>query len=39
MKSRLVEEAYDKVGIRIAGGVLCFVALYGFIHRWSERLK
>lgn len=39
MKSRLAEEDYDKAGIRVAGGILCFLALYVLIHRWSELLK
>jgi len=36
MKSRLAEEDYDKVGIRIAGGMLFLFAVYVFITRYLQ---
>jgi len=39
MKSRLAEEDYDKVGVRVAGGVLFALALYVLINRWSQLWK
>jgi hypothetical protein len=39
MKSRLAEEDYDRVGIRVAGGVLFSLALYVLISRWSQLWK
>jgi|NGEPerStandDraft_6_1074524.scaffolds.fasta_scaffold116886_2 hypothetical protein len=39
MKSRLAEEDYDKVGIRVAGGLLFFLALWVLVHRWSQLWK
>ena len=36
MKTRLVEDDYDKIGIRVAGGVLFVLALYVLIDRWSQ---
>jgi hypothetical protein len=39
MKSRLVEDDYNKVGIRVAGGALFALALYVLISRWPELWK
>ena len=39
MKSRLAEEDYDRGGIRVAGGILFFLALYVLISRWSQLWK
>lgn len=36
MKSRLAEEDYNRVGIRVAGGMLFLLALYVLISRWSQ---
>ena len=37
MKSRLAEEDYNKVGIRIAGGVLFLFAVYVFVTRYLHK--
>lgn len=34
MKSRLAEDDYDKVGIRVAGGIGFLLALYVLVDRW-----
>ncbi len=39
MKSRLAEEDYDKVAIRVAGGILFALALYVLIDRWTALWK
>lgn len=39
MKSRLVEDDYDKVGIRVAGGVVFLIALYVLFERWPQLWK
>lgn len=36
MKSRLAEEDYDKIGIRVAGGLTFLLALYVLIRNWSK---
>ncbi len=39
MKTRLAEEDYDKVGIRVVGGILFVLALYVLIDRWPQLWK
>jgi hypothetical protein len=39
MKSRLAEEDYDRMGIRVAGGVLFVLAVYVLIDRWPQLWK
>ncbi len=39
MKTRLAEDDYDKVFIRIAGGVLIAFALYVLVAKWSQLWK
>lgn len=34
MKSRLAEEDYDKIGIRVAGGIVFLLVVYVLIDRW-----
>ena len=36
MRTRLVEDDYDKLGIRVAGGALFILALYALIARWPS---
>lgn len=36
MKSRLAEDDYEKVGIRVAGALIFLVALYVLVSRWSQ---
>jgi hypothetical protein len=39
MKSRLAEDDYNKVGIRVAGGIVFLIALYVLIARWPQLWK
>jgi len=39
MKSRLSEDDYNKLGIRVAGGIVFLIALYVLIERWSQLWK
>jgi len=39
MKSRLAEDDYDKVGIRVAGGVMFLTAVYVLVERWPQLWK
>lgn len=39
MRSRLAEEDYDRMGVRVAGLVLFALAVYVLIDRWSQLWK
>jgi hypothetical protein len=39
MKSRLAEEDYDKVSIRVVGGLFFVVAVYVMVSKWTHLLK
>jgi len=39
MKSRLAVEDYDKVSIRVTGGIFFLVALFVLVSRWSQLWK
>ena len=39
MKSRLAEEDYEKLGVRISGGFFIAFAVYALIMRWSDLWK
>jgi hypothetical protein len=36
MKSRLAEEDYEKLGVRISGGLFIVFAIYILVVRWSD---
>jgi hypothetical protein len=39
MKSRLAEEDYEKLGVRISGGLFIVFAIYVLIIGWSDLWK